>query len=87
VVLGAAGSPPTNAGSISGASGTAVAFSSSGNLVILDPGEAFLGVVLAGSVSDVIELAAGSSTGTVAGSFSGFGVLSEDSNAIIANAW
>ena len=80
VLFGSGASTLTNAGTISGTS-AAVAFSGGGNRVILDRGEAFLGTVFAGSSSDVVELAAGGGTGTVVGSFSGFGVLTEDAGA------
>src|SRR5215472_14762677 len=79
VLLASGGGTLTNAGTISGTS-AAVAFSGSGNRVILDRGEVFSGTVVAGSGSDVVELAAGGA-GTVVGSFSGFGVLTEDAGA------
>ncbi|MGH7109404.1 MAG: beta strand repeat-containing protein, partial [Stellaceae bacterium] len=92
VALGGSGydAPPvgdstlTNAGTISGAHGTAVVFYGGNNQVILDPGASFAGIVKGGTGSDTLELAAGTGTGTLSGfgtNFVGFSDVGVDDGA------
>lgn len=64
-----AGGTLTNAGTITGSDGPAVAFGGTGsNLLVLEPGFAFSGVVSGGtSASNTLELASTTSIGTVTG--------------------
>ncbi len=81
-----AGGMLTNAGTISGSGGTAVAFGGTGsNLLALDPGARFMGVVTgSASAKNELELASASGVGTVNGfgvSFSNFATISVDAGA------
>jgi hypothetical protein len=79
VIQGAAGAV-TNAGTITGSSGTAVQFSSGSDRLVLQSGASFTGLVDGGSGNNTIELAAG--TGSLAGlgtSFTNFGTVTLDS--------
>ena len=84
VIYGGAGTV-ANAGSIAGYGGTAVAFDFAGaNRLIVDPNAVFGGNVVAQGTANVLELASGASTGTIAGigtSFSGFGTVETDNGA------
>src|SRR4029077_14780818 len=80
-----AGSTLTNAGTITGSSGTAVAFSGGGNRLIVDPGAVFNRIVNGGTGGDTLELASAASIGTIGGlgtSFTGFHNVAVDSGAI-----
>ena len=85
VVLGAGGTI-TNAGTITGGGGTAVSFGgTASDRLVIDPGAVFNGIVAgSASASNTIELASGSSTGTLSGlgtSFTNFGSVTVDSGA------
>ena len=85
VVLGAGGTI-TNAGTITGGGGTAVSFGgTASDRLVIDPGAVFNGIVAgSASASNTIELASGSSTGTLSGlgtSFTNFGSVMVDSGA------
>lgn len=80
-VQAAAATTITNAGTISaGSGGYAVHFLGGGasNLLIADPGAVFVGTIAGGTGN--LELASGTSTGTIAG-FSNFGTLTFDPGA------
>jgi hypothetical protein len=74
----------TNAGTISGGGGTAVQFAGSGNLVVIDPGAVFQGIVNGGTGDDTLELAAGAGSGTLSGlgsQYLGFSDVTVDAGA------
>jgi hypothetical protein len=80
------GGTVTNAGTINGGSGNAVLLSTGfQNRVIDDPGAVFVGTVNGGTAADAtLELASGSSQGTLSGfgtQFTNFGALTFDPNA------
>ena len=80
------GSTLTNAGTIIGNSGTAVNFfGTQNNLLVLDPGYGFSGVVIgSASASNVLELASAASAGVVgnfSGEFTNFGSIVFDTGA------
>ncbi|MFI4948387.1 MAG: hypothetical protein ACHQC9_06265, partial [Alphaproteobacteria bacterium] len=81
-----AGGPGTvvNGGTISGGGGTAVEFSGGYNLVVVDPGAVFQGIVDGGTGNDTLELAAGAGRGTLSGlgtQYLGFSVVTVDAGA------
>ncbi len=85
VVLGAGGTV-TNAGTITGSGGTAVSFGgTASDRLVIDPGAVFNGLVAgSASASNTIELASGSSNGTLSGlgtNFTNFGSVTVDSGA------
>jgi hypothetical protein len=75
-----------NAGSIvsiDGAAGTAIRFGAGAGRLVVDPGAVFVGDVLGGSASSVLELAAGNgnaagSIGAIGSAFVNFGTLAVD---------
>ena len=78
----------TNAGTIVGNNGTAVAFAGTGlNLLVLDPGYKFSGIVIGGtsnSTANTLELASATSAGTLSGlgtEFINFGSIVFDAGA------
>ncbi|MGC2414570.1 MAG: hypothetical protein WA459_17970 [Stellaceae bacterium] len=74
----------TNGGTISGGGGTAVQFAGGGNLVIVDPGAVFEGVVDGGTGEDTLELSSGAGIGTLSGlgtQYLGFSVVTVDAGA------
>ena len=90
-VLLPAGGTFTDAGSVGGGSGAdgiadALYFGTGASRLILDPGAAFLGAVVANAAySNVLELAPGSSSGTLVGlgtQFTGFGRGTIDATAV-----
>ncbi|HEV2335207.1 MAG TPA: hypothetical protein VGS13_06910 [Stellaceae bacterium] len=81
-----AGGPGTviNAGTISGGGGTAVEFAGGYNLVVVDPGAVFQGIVNGGTGNDTLELAGGAGIGTLSGlgtQYLGFSVVTVDAGA------
>jgi hypothetical protein len=85
VYFGPASGTLLDAGTITGAGGTAVAFAGGGNRVILEPGAMFQGVVNGGTGNDTLELTAGAGSGRVSGigtNFTGFTALTFDAGAL-----
>ena len=75
-----------DAGAITGAGGTAIAFGGTGtNLLVVDPGASFSGAVIGvASASNTLELASAASTGTLVGlggSITNFGAIAFDAGA------
>ncbi len=77
-----AGAVVTNAGTVIGYGGTALSFASSADLLVVDPGAVFVGVVA--GYGSTLELAAGYNPGTLSWlgvSFTNFGAVSIDPGA------
>lgn len=77
------GGTVTNAGTITGALASVDFNNSANNRLIVDPGAVFNGQVIAGAGANVLELAQGSSAGSIAfgANFTGFGSIAVDSAA------
>ncbi|HLZ65056.1 MAG TPA: hypothetical protein VKQ29_02440, partial [Aliidongia sp.] len=75
----------TNSGTIIGNSGTAVRFGAGDDLLVLQPGATFTGVVDGGAGTNTLEFGAGAGAGSFTGlgsaSFIGFGTVAVDSGA------
>src|SRR5205823_2638943 len=73
-----------NAGVITGAGGTAIAFGSADDLLVVSPGAVFNGIVDGGGGNNAVELAAAGSAGALSGlgsNFVNFGSLTVDPGA------
>ncbi|WP_158927342.1 Hint domain-containing protein [Acidisphaera sp. S103] len=74
----------TNAGTIDGTPAAVQFVGAFADRLIVDPGAVFIGKIIGGSGSNVLELAAGTATGTLSAfptNFTGFGTINVDSSA------